>query len=220
MRRVTRIAEIVGLDDGQYRLEEIYGFEQLGVDGHGMAHGEFYVTGYVPQCLRRIRAAGLNLSPELFAARRIRHNGRAQRESLLIPETNAGLAVAADSMPNDARPAVSPDDASLNVGSMDLAASIPEPSIEAASGAVLPAQVDLASSSCMPISVDAMATNVSHTLPPILAAATSNGAHVPTNGPPAPMHVLAALAMRQRQRESVEVALKGWAKDDGSTLAK
>ena len=72
MRRVVRIAEITGLKQGEYQLEEIFGFEQTGVDARGIAQGEFYATGYVPHCLQRIRAAGIELSEGDFAAQRWR----------------------------------------------------------------------------------------------------------------------------------------------------
>ena len=69
-RRVARISEIVGVVDGAYRLEDIFGFEQTGLDGEGNAVGEFYATGYKPQCLVRLKAAGIELPAGLFEARR------------------------------------------------------------------------------------------------------------------------------------------------------
>jgi pilus assembly protein CpaF len=69
-RRVSRISEIVGVENGAYRLEDIFGFEQTGLDGDGNAAGEFYATGYKPQCLTRLKAAGIELPAGLFEARR------------------------------------------------------------------------------------------------------------------------------------------------------
>ena len=69
-RRVMRISEIVGIKDGVYQLEDIFGFEQTGVKD-GQAVGEYYVTGYRPVCLKRFHAAGIDLPDELFEARRI-----------------------------------------------------------------------------------------------------------------------------------------------------
>ena len=68
-RKVTRISEVVGVEDGQFVVEDIFGFEQTGVDESGMAIGHFYSTGYRPQCLSRLRAAGIQLSDSLFEAR-------------------------------------------------------------------------------------------------------------------------------------------------------
>jgi pilus assembly protein CpaF len=75
VRRVTRISEIVGVENGQFRLEEVFGYEQLGVNRDGVAFGEFYATGYQPVCLKRIRAAGVDLSDDCFAARRFGADG-------------------------------------------------------------------------------------------------------------------------------------------------
>jgi pilus assembly protein CpaF len=52
-------------------MEDIFGFEQTGVDEEGNAKGDFYVTGYRPQCLNRLRASGIRLPDEMFDERRI-----------------------------------------------------------------------------------------------------------------------------------------------------
>jgi pilus assembly protein CpaF len=70
-RRITRISEIVGLTDGNYRTEDIFGFRQTGVDTKGDAVGQFYTTGYRPQCLAQIEAAGISLRENLFDARSV-----------------------------------------------------------------------------------------------------------------------------------------------------
>jgi pilus assembly protein CpaF len=69
-RRVMQVAEIVGIRDNNYELEDIFGFEQTGVDADGMAQGEFFATGYRPKCLHRLRAAGIDLPDEMFIKRR------------------------------------------------------------------------------------------------------------------------------------------------------
>lgn len=70
IRRVMRVSEIVGLKEGEYHLEEIFGFEQLGVGADGVAFGQFYATGYRPKCLERLRASGVELPDDLFEAKR------------------------------------------------------------------------------------------------------------------------------------------------------
>jgi len=67
-RRVVKISEICGLDPAPYNVHDIFGFRQKGVRA-GEAYGEFYATGIVPQCLDRLRAAGVELDENLFAAR-------------------------------------------------------------------------------------------------------------------------------------------------------
>ncbi len=70
-RRITRISEIAGYADGSYRIEDIFGFRQTGVDAEGNATGEFYATGYRPRCLAQIEAAGITLHENLFDARSV-----------------------------------------------------------------------------------------------------------------------------------------------------
>ena len=65
-RKVMRISEIVGIKNGNYHLEDIFGFEQTGVDEDGVAQGEFYTTGYRPQCLAQIKAAGIHVPDSIF----------------------------------------------------------------------------------------------------------------------------------------------------------
>jgi pilus assembly protein CpaF len=67
-RCVTRVSEIVGVENGVYRLEDIFRFEQTGVDANGNAVGRFYATGYQPACLARMRASGTQLDDAIFAA--------------------------------------------------------------------------------------------------------------------------------------------------------
>ena len=69
VRRVTKVSEIVDAEEGGYRIEDIFGFKQLGVDNDGEAFGEFFATGYRPTCLGRIVAAGIKLDDALFDAR-------------------------------------------------------------------------------------------------------------------------------------------------------
>jgi pilus assembly protein CpaF len=69
LRRVTRICEIVGIRDGAYHLEDVFGFRQTGVNAQGMAQGAFYTTGYHPVCLERLAAAGIPCPAEMFQPR-------------------------------------------------------------------------------------------------------------------------------------------------------
>jgi pilus assembly protein CpaF len=70
-RRVMRVSELLRAEGGAYLIEDIFGYEQLGVDAEGVAEGEFYVTGYRPACLARIEAAGIHLPEALFQRRQI-----------------------------------------------------------------------------------------------------------------------------------------------------
>ncbi|MAG94514.1 MAG: pilus assembly protein CpaF [Planctomycetaceae bacterium] len=70
-RRLMRVSEITGVDDDGFQLQDIFLFEQTGVDDAGIAQGEFLVTGYRPACLSRLRSAGIRLPDELFDKRHI-----------------------------------------------------------------------------------------------------------------------------------------------------
>ena len=69
-RRVMQVCEIIGVEDGTYQLEDIFGFEQTDVDENGVAQGHFYATGYVPYCLGRMRSSGVHFSDEMFHEQR------------------------------------------------------------------------------------------------------------------------------------------------------
>ena len=69
-RRVMRISEVVGIKDGVYQLEDIFGYEQTGVKD-GQAVGEYYATGYRPHCLKRFQAAGIEVPDSLFEERKL-----------------------------------------------------------------------------------------------------------------------------------------------------
>jgi len=70
IRRVTRVSEIVGIKDGDYHLEEVFGFEQQGVGEDGIAFGQFYATGYRPMCLEQLQASGVEMPDDLFEAKK------------------------------------------------------------------------------------------------------------------------------------------------------
>jgi len=65
-RKVTRISEIVDVQNGDFVVQDIFGFHQTGVDDGGLARGDFYATGSKPRCLKRLEASGVFLSDTLF----------------------------------------------------------------------------------------------------------------------------------------------------------
>ena len=69
VRRITRVSEIVEVADGNYRIQDIFGFRQQGVDAEGTAFGQFYATGHRPLCLQYMQASGIDLPDELFQER-------------------------------------------------------------------------------------------------------------------------------------------------------
>ncbi|HAH47143.1 CpaF family protein [Gimesia sp.] len=66
-RCITKVSEIISLNSqGDYKVEDIFGFEQTGIDDQGKAQGKFYATGYRPACLKRMEASGIKLSQQIF----------------------------------------------------------------------------------------------------------------------------------------------------------
>src|SRR5215470_8966786 len=65
-RKVTHIAEVVGLNDLNIDVENIFVFEQTGVANDGRVLGRFRGTGASPNFSERLRVSGLPLSPTLF----------------------------------------------------------------------------------------------------------------------------------------------------------
>ncbi len=46
--------------------QEIFSFQQKGIDPEGKARGRFIFGGVRPKFMERFRAAGIRLSPDLF----------------------------------------------------------------------------------------------------------------------------------------------------------
>jgi pilus assembly protein CpaF len=69
VRRVMRISEITSLESGDYAIQDLFGFQQTGVDDRGIARGHFYAAGHVPQFARRLVEQGIDIPPALFEAR-------------------------------------------------------------------------------------------------------------------------------------------------------
>ncbi len=73
-RRITRISEVSGLKDGEYRMDDIFVYRIAGEDKDGQPQGSFFATGYVPAALRRLAMTGANVEQyrPLFEARELK----------------------------------------------------------------------------------------------------------------------------------------------------
>jgi pilus assembly protein CpaF len=66
-RKVMGIAEIAGMKDEMYiNLNDIFIFEQTGVDAQGKVLGYFTATGYKPTFMDKIRLRGVAISDDIF----------------------------------------------------------------------------------------------------------------------------------------------------------
>jgi len=74
-RKVIRISELSGCQDGVYQIEDIFVYRMAGVDLDGKARGAFYATGYEPQVLKRLSARGIDIPAMMFTARELTVRG-------------------------------------------------------------------------------------------------------------------------------------------------
>jgi len=65
-RKIISVTEITGMEGDVVTMQDIFAFEQLGVDGHGRAFGQFVATGIRPSFLSRLESSGCGLNPSLF----------------------------------------------------------------------------------------------------------------------------------------------------------
>ncbi len=65
-RKVTTITEVQGMEGDIITMQDIFAFEQIGIDSNGKAYGRFIATGIRPSFLDRLAAAGAKVNPKLF----------------------------------------------------------------------------------------------------------------------------------------------------------
>jgi pilus assembly protein CpaF len=68
-RRVTHITEIVGMEQDTIVTQDIYKYEQTGIDETGRARGRFIATGIRPTFMSKLEAAGVRLPASAFRQR-------------------------------------------------------------------------------------------------------------------------------------------------------
>ncbi len=73
-RRITRVSEVSGLKDGEYRMDDIFVYRISGESVDGKPQGSFFATGHVPHALRRLAMTGANVEQyqPLFEARELK----------------------------------------------------------------------------------------------------------------------------------------------------
>jgi len=66
-RRVTKVSEISGMEGEVVTMQDLFGFEQTGVDSDGRVVGEFRPTGIRPSFATKFEIAGVHLPTDLFS---------------------------------------------------------------------------------------------------------------------------------------------------------
>ena len=68
-RKITRVSEITGMEGAVMSMQDLFVFNQTGLDENRRTCGYFSSTGIRPRCLDRMEHAGVHISPELFEQR-------------------------------------------------------------------------------------------------------------------------------------------------------
>lgn len=65
-RKVTSVQEITGMEGNVTSLQEIFVFEQTGIDTNGNVKGKFRATGIRPRFYEKFQVMGISLQPGMF----------------------------------------------------------------------------------------------------------------------------------------------------------
>lgn len=66
-RKITHITEVLGMEGDVIVLQDIYRFEQTGIDKNGKVQGHFRATGIRPHFIEKLIAAGQILPDDIFS---------------------------------------------------------------------------------------------------------------------------------------------------------
>lgn len=65
-RKITHITEVVGMEGDVVVLQDIFVYEQTGMDNKGKVIGRHRATGIRPKCMEQLVASGMVLPPDIF----------------------------------------------------------------------------------------------------------------------------------------------------------
>ncbi|MFZ5626159.1 MAG: ATPase, T2SS/T4P/T4SS family [Bacillota bacterium] len=68
-RKITHITEVVGMEGDTIVLQDIFVYEQMGVDDKGKIIGRHRATGIRPKFMSKLEAAGIHLPEDIFINR-------------------------------------------------------------------------------------------------------------------------------------------------------
>jgi pilus assembly protein CpaF len=71
-RKIIWVTEVVGMEEAVITTQDIFLFEQEGIDQHGRVVGVHRATGVRPKFTERLLRAGIDLGPEIFVPSRRR----------------------------------------------------------------------------------------------------------------------------------------------------
>lgn len=65
-RKITYMTEVLGMEGDVITLQDIFVFEQKGIDERGRVIGQHRATGLIPKCRERLAEKGINLPVDYF----------------------------------------------------------------------------------------------------------------------------------------------------------
>ena len=65
-RKIVSLQEVVGMEGDVITMQEIFSFEQTGIDEKGSVQGVFQVSGILPRFVERFRTLGIPVPYEMF----------------------------------------------------------------------------------------------------------------------------------------------------------
>jgi len=66
-RKISKVTEVVGVESGTVQLQDIFIYDQSGVDDKGTVQGEFTATGNIPTFYEELRSIGIDVNLDAFA---------------------------------------------------------------------------------------------------------------------------------------------------------
>jgi len=70
-RKVTSLQEVTGMDANVITMQEIFSFEQTGIDTNGRIKGRFRMSGILPRFIEKFKALGITFSYETFGTPKV-----------------------------------------------------------------------------------------------------------------------------------------------------
>jgi pilus assembly protein CpaF len=65
-RKLTSIAEVASMHDGEIKLQEIFVYRRTGIDENGRIQGAYSATGVIPTFVEELRQAGIEVDMAMF----------------------------------------------------------------------------------------------------------------------------------------------------------
>lgn len=65
-RKITHITEVQGMEGDIIVLQDIFKYEQKGLDSKGKVKGEFVYTGIMPRFVQKLKEKGINIPQDIF----------------------------------------------------------------------------------------------------------------------------------------------------------